>query len=174
MPRIQNGNHFSDTFEIALKHLLEIVASSAALFDQDSVLIVCEETHEEVTWTNQALLKHLQSTLHLCSGAAGPLSLSIGQPGLLHCVQGSWKPQPGLEVPHIVSGKKGRPKVEQARMTSYGFLAPDFWRAPWQTSSSFGTSKVVSPTWQLLWSQVRRKTAQQDTTGFLQNGTTCF
>jgi hypothetical protein len=49
MPRIQNGNHFSDTFEIALKHLLEIVASSAALFDQDSVLIVCEETHEEVT-----------------------------------------------------------------------------------------------------------------------------
>ena len=50
-------------------------------------------------------------------GSWASLSLSIGQPGLLHCVQGSWKPQPGLEVPHIVSGKKankGRPKVEQA------------------------------------------------------------
>ena len=106
MPRIQNGDHFSNPFEIALKHLLELVASTAALFYQDPVLIVREEAHEKITWANQALMKHVQSTLHLQSNsfAAGTTSMYFW----------SWKPQdfrdrtfcsvsgPGLEVPHFI------------------------------------------------------------------------
>ena len=79
IPSVQNRNHFANPLEVALEHLFQIVATTAALFNQDSVLIVGEEAHEEVAGANQVFLKRSQSAPHLHTSFCGRI-------GLLQCV----------------------------------------------------------------------------------------
>ena len=65
IPSVQHRNHFTNPLEICFEHLFQIVTATAALFNQDSVLVVGEETHEEVTGANQIFLKCSQSAPHL-------------------------------------------------------------------------------------------------------------
>ena len=57
IPSVQNRNHFANPLEVALEHLFQIVTTTAALFNQDSVLVVSEEAHEKITGANQVFLK---------------------------------------------------------------------------------------------------------------------
>ena len=65
IPSVQNGNHFANPLEVAFEHLFQILTASTALFNQNSVLVVGKETHEEVTRAIQVLVKRLQSALDL-------------------------------------------------------------------------------------------------------------
>ena len=63
VPCIQNGYHLAYAPEIAFEDRLEVVTTTAGFFNNDSELIVDEETHEKVARTNHP--KYLQSTAHL-------------------------------------------------------------------------------------------------------------
>ena len=65
IPSVQNRNHSSNPLQICFEHLFQIVAATAALFNQDSVLVVGKKTHEEVTGANQVFLKCSQSAPHM-------------------------------------------------------------------------------------------------------------
>ena len=65
VPCIQDSNHASYAREVALKHILQVVAAVGCSMHYDSELIVRKEAHEKIARTSQTFLERLQSAPHL-------------------------------------------------------------------------------------------------------------
>ena len=65
LPRIQNGHHFADSFQVVFEDVLKVVTPRSGLLYNDAELVVDEEANVEIARPHQTVSKHLQRALHL-------------------------------------------------------------------------------------------------------------